>query len=116
MIPPILARRSAARFWFAVVLTGTGTGLGAAALTELLELTQHLMWGGAGLDLLQAASQAAPWRHLEALIGAGLLTGVGQLLLTQLSSGSGIDITAAIWFHAGGCRRCARCAAPPCRC
>lgn len=101
MIPPILARRSAAHFWLAVLLTGVGTGLAAAALTGLLELTQHAIWGGNGLDLLQAAAEASPWRHLIVLTGAGILTGAGQLLLTQLSSGNGIDITAAIWFHAG---------------
>ena len=32
---------------------------------------------------------------------AVLLTGAGQLLLTRLSSGNGIDISAAIWFYAG---------------
>ena len=101
MIPPILAQRSAAGFWLAVLLTGAGTGLAAAALTGLLELVQHLVWGGGGQDLLQAASHAAPWWHLAALLGAGLLTGAGQLLLTRLSSANGIDITAAIWFHAG---------------
>jgi chloride channel protein, CIC family len=101
MIPPILARRDAAGFWLAVVLTGVGTGIATSALTGLLELTQHLIWSGEGLDLLQAASQAPAWKHLAALIGAGLLTGVGQLLLTRLSSGNSIDITAAIWFQAG---------------
>jgi H+/Cl- antiporter ClcA len=101
MIPPILAQRRAAGFWLAVLLTGAGTGLAAAALTGLLELVQHLVWGGGGQDLLQAASDAAPWWHLVALLGAGLLTGAGQLLLTRLSSANGIDITAAIWFHAG---------------
>ena len=101
MIAPILARRNAAGFWLAVVLTGAGTGLAAAALTGLLELVQHLMWGGAGLDLLQAATQATPWHHLAILTGAGLLTGAAQLLLTRLSSANGIDITAAIWFQAG---------------
>jgi CIC family chloride channel protein len=100
MIAPILARRSAA-FWLAVLLTGAGTGLAGAALTGLLELVQHLMWGGGGLDLLEAASRAGPWRHLAVLLGAGLLTGAGQLLLTRLSSANGIDITAAIWFYAG---------------
>ena len=33
--------------------------------------------------------------------GAGLLTAAAQLLLTRLSSGNSIDITAAIWFHSG---------------
>jgi chloride channel protein, CIC family len=101
MIAPILARRDAAGFWLAVILTGIGTGLGAAALTGLLELVQHAMWGGTGTDLLAPVSQAAPWRHVAVLIGAGALTGAAQLLLTRLTSGNGIDITAAIWFYAG---------------
>jgi H+/Cl- antiporter ClcA len=101
MIAPILARRNAAGFWLAVLLTGAGTGLAAAGLTGLLELVQHLMWGGSGLDLLQAASQAPAWHHVAILLGAGVLTGAGQILLTRLSSGNGIDITAAIWFQAG---------------
>ena len=42
-----------------------------------------------------------PLSHLLILLAAGLLTGVGQWLLTRLSSGNGIDITAAIWFQAG---------------
>jgi H+/Cl- antiporter ClcA len=92
---------NASAFWFAVVLTGAGTGFAASALTGLLELVQHIMWGGDGLNLLQAASQAVPWRHVAILLGAGLLTGAGQFLLTRLSSANGIDITAAIWFQAG---------------
>ncbi len=101
MIPPLLARRSAAGFWIAVLLTGAATGLAAAALTLLLELVQHLVWGGGGLDLLDAASHAAPWWHLVVLLGAGLLTAAAQLLLTRLTSANSIDITAAIWFQAG---------------
>jgi H+/Cl- antiporter ClcA len=101
MLPPILARRGAAGFWLAVVLTGAGTGLAAAALTGLLQAVQQLVWGGNGLDVLEAAVHAPPWRHLAALAGAGLMTAAGQLLLTRLSSGNGIDITAAIWFEAG---------------
>lgn len=54
MIGPILARRGAVGFWLAVVLTGIGTGLGAAALTELV---QHTLWSGAGIDLLDAAAK-----------------------------------------------------------
>ncbi len=101
MIAPILAQRSAATSWLAALMTGVGTGLAAAALTKILEFVQHLMWGGGGVDLLEAASHAGAWRHLAVLLGAGLLTGAGQLLLTRLSSANGIDITAAIWFFAG---------------
>jgi H+/Cl- antiporter ClcA len=101
MNAPILADRDAFRFWIATVLTGAGAGLAACVLTELLELVQHVMWGGSGLDLLQPASQAAPWRHLAILFGAGVLVAGGQFLLSRLTSGNGIEITTAIWFFAG---------------
>ncbi|MGI4956238.1 MAG: chloride channel protein, partial [Janthinobacterium lividum] len=101
MIGPILARRDAAGFWLAVVLTGIGTGLGAAVLTGLLELVQHTLWSGGGIDLLDAASRAATWKHIVLLAGAGALTGAGQFLLVRLPSANSIDITAAIWFQAG---------------
>jgi H+/Cl- antiporter ClcA len=101
MIPPLLATRTSAGFWAAVVLTGAGTGLAAVSLTTLLQLVQHTVWPGTGLDLLQAASAAPPRLHLAVLLAAGVLTGAGQLILTRLSSGNGIDLTAAIWFDAG---------------
>ncbi len=101
MIAPVMARRDAVGFWLAVVLTGLGTGLGAVALTGLLEFVQHTLWSGSGVDLLEAAARAPAWRHVAVLFGAGVLTGAGQLLLVRLSSANGIDITAAIWFHAG---------------
>jgi CIC family chloride channel protein len=88
-------------FWLALLLTGIGTGLAAAALTKLLELVQRTLWGGSGTNLLDAARHADAWRHIAVLIGAGLITGAGQLLLRRLSSGNGIDTTAAIWFQAG---------------
>jgi H+/Cl- antiporter ClcA len=98
---PILADRFAARLWLAVVLTGVGAGLAAAVLTRLLELVQHLMWGGTGLDLLARAAATDPWRHVAILAAAGAAVGVGQFLLNRLSSANGIEITTAIWFYAG---------------
>lgn len=95
------AHTFSARFWLAVALTGAGTGLGAAVLTKLLALVQHSLWPGAGLDLLDAASRTPAVWHVAVLLGAGLVTGLGQLLLVRLNSGNGIDIIAAIWFHAG---------------
>jgi len=87
-------------FWLAVALTGVGTGLAAAGLTLLLQAVQHLAWPVPG-TLLDAARQAEAWRHILMLLGAGLATGAGQIILVRLSSGNSIDITAAIWFFAG---------------
>ncbi len=101
MSPPAFAGRTGTRFWLAVVLTGLGTGLGAAALTRLLELVQHTVWSGQGTDLLDSATRAPAWWHMAVLLGAGVLTGAGQLLLVRLSSSNSIDLSAAIWFHAG---------------
>lgn len=98
-IPSTLQQPGAMHFWLALLLTGVGTGLGAAALTRLLEAFQHLTWRGSPTDILEAAQHTSAWRHVLVLVGAGLLTGAGQLLLKQLSSGNGIDTTAAIWFH-----------------
>jgi chloride channel protein, CIC family len=101
MIPSTLTRPGAARFWMAVLLTGIGAGVAAALLTQLLELVQHTLWGTSGTDLLSAAERAKAWRHILVLLGAGLVTGAGQIILRRLSSGNGIEISAAIWFHAG---------------
>jgi H+/Cl- antiporter ClcA len=100
-IPATLTQPGAAGFWCAILLTGVGTGAGAAALTKLLEFVQKLVWSGSGRNILEAAAQTNAIKHVWILLGAGLLTGLGQLLLVQLTSGNGIDITAAIWFQAG---------------
>jgi len=100
-IPATLSYPGARQFWLAVLLTGIGTGLGAAALTRLLEATQHLAWQGSATNILEAAQHASVARHIYVLLAAGLITGAGQLILRQLSSGNGIDTTAAIWLYAG---------------
>jgi H+/Cl- antiporter ClcA len=98
-VPVKLQSAGALAFWGVVILTGTGAGIGAALLTRLLQAVQHLMWPGP--DLLDAAAQAGPWRHVWILLGAGVLTGIGQVLLGKLTSANGIDITEAISRHAG---------------
>jgi len=101
-IPVTLAQPGVARFWLAVILTGLGAGIGAIVLTDLLQATQHLMWpDSASLGLVAAAAQTGAFHPVLVLLGAGLLTGAGQLVLVRLSSGNGIDITEAIWFRAG---------------
>jgi chloride channel protein, CIC family len=98
-IPDTLRRPGAANFWAAVVLTGAGAGIAAAILTLLLQVVQQMVWPGP--DLLRAAEAAAAWRHILVLLGAGLLTGAGQILLHRLSSANGIDISEAISRFAG---------------
>jgi chloride channel protein, CIC family len=98
-IPPTLRSPGAIPFWAAVLLTGVGAGIAAALLTTLLFAVQHRAWPAP--HLLDAAAQAGPWRHVLILLGAGALTGAGQILLRRLASGNSIDITEAIQHFAG---------------
>jgi CIC family chloride channel protein len=100
-IPSTLQHPAAARFWLALIATGAVAGAGAAGLTRLLETVQRFVWGGTGRNLLASAVHATLAHHVLALLAAGAITGVGQIVLRRLSSGNGIDTTAAIWFHAG---------------
>lgn len=100
-IPVTLRSPGAARFWLAVVLTGMSAGIAAALLMSLLSLVQHAMWPPSHAGILDAATHAAPWRHLAVLIGAGIVTGLGQIILVSLTSGNSIEITTALWFTAG---------------
>jgi chloride channel protein, CIC family len=101
-VPATLRDPGAIRFWTAVVLTGLCAGVGAALLTLLFDAAQDFAWGAASPSgLLQAAGQASPERHVDLLLAAGLGISVNQWLLTRLTSGNSIDVTAAIWFQAG---------------
>jgi H+/Cl- antiporter ClcA len=85
----------------AVAGTGALAGVSAGLLTRLLELIQRGLWGGDGTNILWAAQHTSASRCFLILLAAGTVTGLGQLLLKRLSSGNGIDTTAAIWFYAG---------------
>ena len=98
-IPPTLTSPRAVVFWAAVVLTGLSTGAAAVALTSLLFLVQHALWPGP--HLLDAAVRQGAWHHMAALLAAGVLTGLGQIVLRRLSSGNSIDITQALTDFAG---------------
>lgn len=100
-IPATLTQPGVAVFWSAVLLTGLGAGISAAVLTLVLQAVEHLVWPGSGPTLLDIVTEAGPWRHITVLTLAGLITGVGQIMLVRLTSANGIEITAAIWFNAG---------------
>jgi chloride channel protein, CIC family len=64
-------------------------------------LTQRLAWHGSATNVLEAAQHASIARHVIVLVAGGALTGLGQVLLKQLTSANGIETTAAIWLYAG---------------
>ncbi len=68
-------------------------------MTRLLEMIEHLVWPGS--SILDAGAHAGYTRHMSVLLGAGVLTGLGQLLLQRVSSANGIDIVEAITRFAG---------------
>jgi CIC family chloride channel protein len=100
-VPATLAHPVAVRFWLAVVLIGIGAGVSAAALTFVLDTVQQWVWPSPDANILEAATRAGFWRPVIALTGAGVVTGLGQLVLVSLSTGNSIEITSAIWFSAG---------------
>jgi H+/Cl- antiporter ClcA len=101
-VPATLAHPRARQFWIAVVLTGLGTGAGSAVLALVLRFVESGLWpGSSDGDLLDAAARASAWHIVLTLTAAGFVTAIGQFALTRLSSGNGIEITAAIWFAAG---------------
>ncbi|HEY2517514.1 MAG TPA: chloride channel protein, partial [Polyangiaceae bacterium] len=101
-IPATLGHEGAVRFWLAALALGVGTGLGSVAFARLLAFAQQAAWGPTpGGSLLEGVLQASPLHRVTVLCTAGALVGAGQLLLSQLTRGNGIDVTNAILFHAG---------------
>jgi H+/Cl- antiporter ClcA len=100
-IPATLGQPRAATFWCAVIAVGLGAGVSAAALNSVLLLVQGYVWPSPKADIVDSATKFGAAWHMAALIAAGALTGLGQLLLVQLSAGNSIEITSAIWFSAG---------------
>jgi H+/Cl- antiporter ClcA len=66
---------------------------------ELLFFIQHRVWPGP--HILDAAEAQGAVHHIVALTAAGVLTGVGQVVLRHLASGNSIDITEALANLAG---------------
>jgi chloride channel protein, CIC family len=84
------------RFWALLVLVGVGTGLGGAALTELLRAVQHLAWNYNSGVFLSAATRSSDSRRLIVLAIGGLIAGVGGLALAR--SGAR-DVAESIWLR-----------------
>jgi H+/Cl- antiporter ClcA len=88
-----------ARFWAIVVVLGVVTGAGAALLTGLLRLAEHLAYGYRAGPFLDGVAAAAGWRHIVALLIAAALVGGGAILLGRLpaASSSSSEVSEALW-------------------
>jgi hypothetical protein len=62
----------------------TNGGIAIKKAGHAQQSVEHLMWRGP--NILDAAAQSAYPRHVWVLLGAGVLTGLGQLALQRLSS------------------------------
>ena len=86
----------APRFWALVFLVGVGTGLGAAALMELLRAIQHLAWNYSSGPFLAAATRDSGARRLIVLTIGGSFAGITGLALARRSSR---DVPESIWLR-----------------
>jgi CIC family chloride channel protein len=67
----------------------------------LLEVIQRIAWHGSATNILEASEHASAPRHIVVLLAAGVLVGIGQIVLKKVSGANGIETTAAIWLYAG---------------
>jgi CIC family chloride channel protein len=72
------------RFWMLVVLIGVASGLGGAALMELLHAVQHLAWSYHSGNFLEGVERTSAGRRLLVLAGGGVVAGVGAVALLRL--------------------------------
>jgi CIC family chloride channel protein len=86
------------RFWALVVLVGVGSGLGGAALIELLRLVQHVAWSYHSGDFLDGVKHTSAGRRVLVLFIGGVVTGAGALGLARL--GGSAEVSEAIWLRA----------------
>lgn len=99
---PATARTpGAVAFWIAVALIGLGAGVGAAGFSKLLFAVQALAWPSPSGDLIDAGATAGLARHVGVLLAAGVLVSAVHYALSRLPVAGGVEITSAIWFHAG---------------
>lgn len=92
------------RFWAIVVVLGVGTGLAASALVGLLHLVEHLAYGYRRGPFLDGVEAAAGWRHVVALVLAGIVVGGGSAALARWGGRrriGGTEVSEALWLEGG---------------
>lgn len=86
-------------FWGVAVVVGIVSGLGGAALMELLKAVEHLAWSFEHGSFLRAVNDASALHVVLVLFAAGVLTGVGALVLRRLPGFGGGEVSEAVWLR-----------------
>jgi chloride channel protein, CIC family len=88
-------------FWAVAVAVGVIAGLGGAALLELLKGVEHLAWSFEHGTFLGAVKRASAFRIVLVLFLAGVLTGIGALMIRRLPGFGGGEVSEALWLRDG---------------
>ena len=88
-------------FWFLVCSIGVAAGLAGAALTELLKVLAHLAWSYHSGTFLAAVKAVSAKRQVLVLLVAGVLAGLGAIVLKRLRGFGGGEISEALWMQEG---------------
>lgn len=89
-------------FWGLVVAIGLFAGLAGAALMELLRAVEHLAWPYvAGDNFLQAVERSSSSQRVLVLLAAGVVAGIGGLVLKRLRGLGGGEVSEAVWLGDG---------------
>lgn len=89
------------RFWGLVALIGVAAGVGAALLTLLLNAVQYAAWDYRSGSYLRAVMSATAARHVVVLLAAGVIAGVGGLLIRRVRGSGAGEISEALWLGGG---------------
>jgi CIC family chloride channel protein len=89
------------RYWAAILLTGTVSGLGAVALVAALRALHDLAWP-ASTVLTEAVAAASPLHRVVVTFGAGLVLSLVVLVRREPIGGHGVaGALEAIWARGG---------------
>lgn len=90
-----------AGFWGLVIAIGVAAGLIGAALIALLHAIEHVAWSYDSGSFLEAVKHVSPLRLVVVLLLAGLLAGVGALVLRRMRGFGGREVSEALWLQDG---------------
>jgi H+/Cl- antiporter ClcA len=88
------------RFWLIAIVIGGVVGIAGGCLMRLLGAVEHSAWHYHTGDLLDAAINVSAAHRVVILCVAGVIVGLGGVILRQIFGKSG-EVTAAIWSGDG---------------